>query len=90
MGSFSAYAVDNHYLMEELNPTISELRKEYRYLVKALKSYREVSYGQFDQETEYEVEETQDAATAIERLLQIIDNQQFQIRKLQQNLEINT
>lgn len=44
------------------------LEKDIRYLIKALRSYREVSYGQFDTEYEYEVEETQDAADMLERL----------------------
>ena len=40
-----------------------------RYIQKSLRDYRKVSYGQFDQETKYKVETTQDGADAIEFLL---------------------
>jgi len=43
---------------------------KYRYLIKALRSYRKISYGQFDKEYSAEVQETQDAADAIEELLE--------------------
>lgn len=43
-----------------------------RYLIKALRNYRKVTYGQFDQESNWIVQETQDAATEIERLNKII------------------
>lgn len=42
--------------------------KTNKYLVQALRAYRSVSYGQFDQETRTPVQVTQDAATAIEEL----------------------
>jgi len=42
---------------------------KYRYLIKALRLYRKISYGQFDKEYSAEVEETQDAADAIEELV---------------------
>jgi len=41
---------------------------KYVYLIKALRAYRVVSYGQFDRETHHVVRETQDAANAIEEL----------------------
>lgn len=37
-----------------------------RYLIQALRAYRQVSVGQFDQETRHVVQETQDAADALE------------------------
>lgn len=40
--------------------------KSNKYLIQALRAYREVSYGQFDQETRRVVQETQDAADALE------------------------
>lgn len=43
---------------------------KYRYLIKALRFYRKISYGQFDKEYSYKVQETQDAADAIEELLE--------------------
>ena len=42
---------------------------KYRYLIKALRFYRRISYGQFDKEYSYKVPETQDAADAIEELV---------------------
>jgi len=45
--------------------------KYLKYLVESLRNYRHVSYGQFDQETRYEVPVTQDAATAINDLLEL-------------------
>lgn len=41
-----------------------------KYIQNSLRDYREVSYGQFDQETKYEVETIQDGADAIEFLLE--------------------
>ncbi len=41
---------------------------KYYYLIKVLRAYREVSFGQFDRETFREIKETQDAADAIEEL----------------------
>lgn len=38
------------------------------YLIKALRAYRTISIGQFDQETRVLVPETQDAAEVIEQL----------------------
>lgn len=38
-----------------------------KYLIQALRAYRQVTYGQFDQETRHIVEETQDAADALEK-----------------------
>lgn len=40
--------------------------KSNKYLIQALRAYREVSYGQFDRETSTVVQETQDAADALE------------------------
>lgn len=39
-----------------------------KYLVQALRAYRQKTYGQFDQVSESVVQETQDAAAEIERL----------------------
>jgi len=50
------------------------MNKPTKYLVKALRNYRNVSYGQFDQEIEDEVEETQDAADLIEEMDEDIQN----------------
>ena len=41
-----------------------------KYLVQALRGYRQITYGQFDQTTETIVPVTQDAAEEIERLNQ--------------------
>ena len=60
--------------------------KDYTYLIKALRSYREVSYGQFDKETEYKVEETQDAATAILELLEKVEELENKITALENKL----
>jgi hypothetical protein len=38
-----------------------------KYLIQALRAYRQVTYGQFDQETRHIVQETQDAADALEK-----------------------
>jgi len=46
------------------------MMNKYRYLIKALRLYRKISYGQFDKEYSDEVQETQDAADAIEELLE--------------------
>ena len=43
------------------------------YLIQALRSYREIIYGQFDQEDARVVEITQDAANEIERLNEKIE-----------------
>lgn len=45
------------------------MMNKYRYLIKALRSYRAISYGQFGKEYSYKVQETQDAADAIEELI---------------------
>ncbi len=44
------------------------MKNEIYYLVRTLRDYRQVTYGQFDQETRHEVRETQDAANALEKL----------------------
>jgi hypothetical protein len=44
------------------------MQDKYYYLIQALKGYRHITHGQFDQERRYEVKETQDAARAIEEL----------------------
>lgn len=44
------------------------MKDKYYYLIQALKEYRHVTYGQYDQERRHEVKETQDAARAIEEL----------------------
>ncbi len=46
-----------------------------------------MTYGQFDTTEEHQVEETQDAAAAIEELLEVIDRQQHEIRKLQRKIK---
>lgn len=44
------------------------MKEKYYYLITALKNYRKIVYGQFDQESSYIVKETQDAAKALEEL----------------------
>jgi len=41
---------------------------KHAYLVKALRAYKVTTYGQFDREDHHTVQETQDAANAIEEL----------------------
>lgn len=54
---------------------------ELKYLVKALRAYRHVEYGQFDEETASEVQETQDAARAIEELMQENCQLKYELRQ---------
>jgi len=65
-----------------------DYRKKYNYLIKALKAYRFVTYGQFDQEDRHEVEETQDGARAIEDLLEVVESQATEIEALRQQLMV--
>lgn len=58
----------------------------YYYLIKALKEYRHVSYGQFDKEYRHVVKETQDAAKAIEELCVENDKLRKEIRDLRNTL----
>jgi len=44
--------------------------REIKLITKTCKQYRAVSYGQFDQETSSQPEETKDAAEALEFLLE--------------------
>jgi hypothetical protein len=63
-----------------------DYRKKYNYLIKALKAYRFVTYGRFGLEDRHEVEETQDAAVAIEDLLCIVEQQAIEIERLKRDL----
>ena len=58
-----------------------------RYLIQALRNYRHVSYGQFDQETHHVVQETQDAANRIEELLRELAAANDRISELEGRLE---
>ena len=65
---------------------MQDYRKKFRYLIQALENYRHITYGQFDQETSEPVQETQDAAEAIQTLLNEIDRQQKEIQALNEKL----
>jgi peptidoglycan hydrolase CwlO-like protein len=61
--------------------------ENYDYLIKALENYREVTYGQFDQEYKNKVQETQDAAIAIKTLMAQRDALQKELEEANEEID---
>ncbi len=56
--------------------------KEIKLIAKVVKNYRKISYGQFDQESSEQPEETADAAEALEFMIEEMQSRRFTFNNL--------